>query len=147
MLLNYCLKLTRLILIYYCLLCRCQESAVPLVCWGNGQFLLGQQQVLQYSQLRRSSQVFLAMRLHVWYAKYRQERASPAREEDEDPLHWEIGLVVSAGNTPSSVAEGPAFSLEEDDETAASAAAAPAAAQPAAAAAAPAHPPRPPCGG
>ena len=49
--------------------------------------------------------------------------------QDEDPPHWEIGSVVSAGNTPSSAAEGPAFSLEDDDETAAAAAAAPAAAQ------------------
>ncbi len=84
---------------------------------------------------------FLAKRLHVWYAKFRPVRASPAREEDEDPPHGEIGLVVSAGNTPSSAAEGPAFSLEDDNETAASAAAAPAAAQPASAAAAHAHPP------
>jgi hypothetical protein len=56
--LNYHFKLMRWILILYLLLCRCQESAVPLVCWGNGQFLLGHPQVLQYSQLRRSSQVF-----------------------------------------------------------------------------------------
>jgi pyruvate/2-oxoglutarate dehydrogenase complex dihydrolipoamide acyltransferase (E2) component len=68
----------------------------------------------------------LAKRLHVWYAKFRLERA---REEDEDPPHGEIGSVVSAGNTPSSAAEGPAFGLEDDDETAAAAAAAPAAAQ------------------
>jgi hypothetical protein len=93
---------------------------------------------------------FLAKRLHIWYAKFRLVRASPAREDDEDPPHGEIGLVVSAGNIPSSAAEGPAFSLEDDDEsheTAASAAAAPAAAQPAAAAAANAHPPPPPGGG
>ncbi len=54
------------------------------------------------------------------YAKFRPVRA---REEDEDPLHGEIGLVVSAGNIPPSAAEGPAFSLEDDDETAAAAAA------------------------
>ena len=95
------------------------------MCWGNGQFLLGQQQVLQYSQLRRSSQVFgqAAPRL------LRQISSGKGKEEDEDPPHGEIGSVVTAGNTPSSVAEGPAFSLEDDDETAAAAAAAPAAAQ------------------
>ena len=99
--------------------------------------------ILSYTVLHK----FLAKWLHVWYAKFRQVRASPAREEDEDPQHGEIGLVVSAGNTPSSAAEGPAFSLEDDDEMAASAAAAPAAAQPVAAAAAPAHPPTLPGGG
>ena len=85
------------------------------MCWGNGQFLLGQQQVLQYSQLRRSSQVFgqAAPRL------LRQISSGKGKEEDEDPPHGEIGSVVSAGNTPSSAADGPAFSLEDDDETAA----------------------------
>ncbi len=47
----------------------------------------------------------------------------------ESSRKYSIGSVVSAGNTPSSAAEGPAFSLEDDGETAAAAAAAPAAAQ------------------
>ncbi len=121
MLLNYRLKLMRLILIYYFLLCRCQESAVPLVCWGNGQFLLGQPQVLL-----SATTFFTSFWPIGWYAEFRPVRA---REEDEDPPHGEIGSVVFTGNTPPSAEEGPAFSLEDDNETAAAAAATPAAAQ------------------
>jgi hypothetical protein len=93
---------------------------------------------LSYDDLHK----FLAKRLHVWCAEFRQ---AGAREEDKDPADGEIGSVVSAGIITAAAAAGPAFRVDDDDDDEAASAAAAAAAD--AYAATPPPGPPPPGGG